>query len=176
MAARRVTKSAIDWTKFMEVVPKNELANFQAFKAKSENYLRAMYALPENPPAIDFSVYKQRLPSPQLVDEFEQKYKALKIPYPTDQESIQKIEAQAKRDEETVKQEIQQSKVRVEKHKSRIADMKKQVPIEHMTMEDYWLAYPENAFNPKNPTFYPHTKEFQDAFEAAQREEKTQKH
>lgn len=48
-------------------------------KAKSETYLRNMYALPENLPQIDFSVYRKRLANTALVDEFEQKYKALKV-------------------------------------------------------------------------------------------------
>lgn len=58
-----------------------ELKYFCELKAKNDNFLRAMNELPENPPAIDFSVYRQRLSNTQLVDEFEQKYKAVKVRY-----------------------------------------------------------------------------------------------
>ncbi|XP_022691671.1 ATP synthase subunit d, mitochondrial-like [Varroa jacobsoni] len=160
--ARRIAKSAIDWGKFLEYIPKDELANFQTFKAKSETYLRNMYALPENLPQIDFSVYRKRLPNTALVDEFEQKYKALKIPYPTDAESIQQIEAETKRANEQAKQDIAESKLRIQSHQERIAVMKKMIPLEHMTMEDYWLAYPERGFRPDKPTFWPHTEKFQE--------------
>lgn len=40
MAARRITKSAIDWVAFAERVPENQKTFFQAFKAKSDAYLR----------------------------------------------------------------------------------------------------------------------------------------
>lgn len=39
MAAKRITKSSIDWAKFASVVPKNEMKNFNAFKARSDAYL-----------------------------------------------------------------------------------------------------------------------------------------
>lgn len=32
--ARRIAKSAIDWGKFLEYIPKDELANFQTFKVR----------------------------------------------------------------------------------------------------------------------------------------------
>lgn len=41
-------------------------------------------ANPENPPAIDWSFYKARVPLPGMVDEFQKKYSALSIPYPPD--------------------------------------------------------------------------------------------
>jgi hypothetical protein len=40
MAAKRITKSSIDWTRFAQLVPKSERNMFIAFKAKSDAYLR----------------------------------------------------------------------------------------------------------------------------------------
>lgn len=37
--ARRISKSSIDWAKFASVVPKSEMKNFSAFKARSDAYL-----------------------------------------------------------------------------------------------------------------------------------------
>lgn len=41
-------------------------------------------AQPENPPAIDWNVYKQKVPVAGMVDEFQKKYSALNIPFPTE--------------------------------------------------------------------------------------------
>lgn len=77
--ARRLSKSAIDWVKFAELVPKDQTPNFAALRSKSDNYVRAVHELPENLPAIDFSLYKNRIGNPKIAEEFEQKYKALKV-------------------------------------------------------------------------------------------------
>lgn len=39
-----------------------------------------------------------------------------------------------------------------------------------MTMEEYWMAYPEMAFDPKKPTFWPHTAEVTQGIEEGKRE------
>ena len=39
MAARRVTKSAVDWAKFASLVPKNQTDCYKAFKSKSDMFL-----------------------------------------------------------------------------------------------------------------------------------------
>ena len=38
MAARRVTKSAVDWAKFASLVPKNQVDCYKAFKTKSDMF------------------------------------------------------------------------------------------------------------------------------------------
>jgi F-type H+-transporting ATPase subunit d len=40
MAAKRITQSSIDWTRFAQLIPKSERHMFNAFKAKSDAYLR----------------------------------------------------------------------------------------------------------------------------------------
>lgn len=39
MAGRRVAKSAVNWAKFAESVPKGQLDSFRAFKAKSDSFV-----------------------------------------------------------------------------------------------------------------------------------------
>lgn len=56
-----------------------DLSPIEWLQARNETFMRAMYELPENPPAIDFSVYRQRLTNTKMVEEFEQKYKAVKV-------------------------------------------------------------------------------------------------
>lgn len=43
-----------------------------------------MFQYPEQPPKINWALYKKSIPTPALVDEFEKQYNALKIPYPPD--------------------------------------------------------------------------------------------
>ena len=38
MASRRITASAVDWMAFAKKVPKEQMPNFNAFKAKSDGY------------------------------------------------------------------------------------------------------------------------------------------
>ena len=77
--ARRLTKSVIDWVKFAELVPKDQTAHFAALRSKSDNYTRIVHELPESLPAIDFSYYKSNIANPNIAEDFEQKYKALKV-------------------------------------------------------------------------------------------------
>ncbi|KAG8244820.1 Atp5hp [Homalodisca vitripennis] len=41
-------------------------------------------ALPEQPPKIDWAMYKNKVPNPAMVDEFQKKYDTFKIPLPED--------------------------------------------------------------------------------------------
>jgi len=161
MAARRISKSAIDWAKFAERIPDNQKSIFLAFRSKSEGYLRAVYSFPEAPSKIDFNTYRQRLPNPKMADEFEAKYKAIQIPYPKDTVSAE-IDAQAKEGAAEVVAFKAESVKRIEAHRRQITEMEKTIPVAHMTMEDYYDAFPENAWNPEKPTYWPHTEEIQE--------------
>jgi len=167
MAARRIGKSSIDWAKFAERIPENQKSNFLALRSKSEGYLRAVFANPETPSKIDFNTYRQRLPNPKMADEFEAKYKAVQIPYPKDNVSAQ-IDAQAKEGAAEVVTFKAESVKRIEAHRRKIAEMGKMIPMEHMTMEDFYEAYPEEAWDPKKPTYWPHTKEIQEEIRQGQ--------
>lgn len=46
-------------------------------------YFRVL-AYPEQPPAIDWSFYKAKVPVAGMVDDFQKQYSALKVPYPPD--------------------------------------------------------------------------------------------
>ncbi|GIY91095.1 ATP synthase subunit d, mitochondrial [Caerostris extrusa] len=84
MATKRFAKSAIDWAAFAERVPPGEKIKFQSFKAKVDGYTKKLMSYPEKPPAIDFALYRARLPNPAMADEFEKQFKAVKVPFPVD--------------------------------------------------------------------------------------------
>ncbi len=38
-AGKRIARSSVEWAKFAQKVPKEELSNFQSFKARSDYYV-----------------------------------------------------------------------------------------------------------------------------------------
>ncbi|KAH9413613.1 ATP synthase peripheral stalk subunit d, mitochondrial-like [Dermatophagoides pteronyssinus] len=155
MAANRISKSSIDWAKFASAVPKNEMKNFNAFKARSDAYLVRAMAYPENPPEINFNEYKARLSNKDLVQKLEQAYKSLKIPYPKN----------------TVAAEIDQQELEYKKTcdayvsiaNSKIAEAEKlrkkfemMLPVRDMNNEDFTLTFPDWVCTLESPSIYPH--------------------
>ncbi len=84
MATKRIAQSTIDWAQFAKKIPESQRASFNAFKQKSDGYLRAVNALPEKQPKIDFSHYQNKIAVSGMVENFQKKYEGLQIPYPKD--------------------------------------------------------------------------------------------
>merc|ERR1712008_176971 len=80
MAARRVTLTSVDWAKFAVA----QKPAFNALKNKTDAHIRKVASLPESLPKIDFENYKAKIAVAGMVDDFQKKYDALKIPYPQD--------------------------------------------------------------------------------------------
>lgn len=93
--AKRIAGSSVNWAAIAERVPANQRIQFNAFKSRSDKYLRAVMANPESSPKIDWAAYKKNIAAASFVDTFQKQYEALKVPYPTDNVSSQ-IDAQAK--------------------------------------------------------------------------------
>merc|ERR1712179_597554 len=84
MAAQRISASSVNWVEFARKIPAAQKASFQAFKQKSDGFVRAVNVLPEAAPKIDFEAYRSRIAVAGMVDDFQKKYEALQIPYPKD--------------------------------------------------------------------------------------------
>ncbi|KAG5863936.1 hypothetical protein JTB14_009150 [Gonioctena quinquepunctata] len=161
MATKRIAQSSINWSALSERVPEHQRAQFLAFKAKSDAYLRRVMANPEKPPAIDWTFYKTRIPVPGMVDEFQKQYGALTIPFPSDTVSSQ-VDAQEKEIKNDIEKFKTESNARIAEYKKQLAHIASLISYDQMTMEDYRDAYPEEALDPINrPTFWPHSKEDQ---------------
>ena len=159
MAGKRISKSAIDWVAFAERVPSNQKAQYQAFKVKSDGFLRQVHALPENPPQIDWAFYKKSVPIAGLVDQFEKQYAAFKVPYPADKATAS-IVAQEKQAETEIANFVKQSKATVEQYKKELEQWKAMIPVSQMTMDDFKDTFPDLALDPINrPSMWPHNKE-----------------
>uniref|UniRef100_A0A023G4M7 ATP synthase subunit d, mitochondrial n=1 Tax=Amblyomma triste TaxID=251400 RepID=A0A023G4M7_AMBTT len=155
MAARRIAKSSVDWAAFAERVPANQKVFFQALKSKSDGYVRRVLSLPENPPPIDFAMYRARLGNPALVEKFEKEYKAFTVPYPKEHVSPE-IDAQERAAKEEVEAFILESKERIENYKKELARYEAMIPAVHMTMEDFYDYFPDQKIDVDNPTHWPH--------------------
>merc|ERR1712212_1188706 len=80
MAAKRIAKTSVDWAFMAQKVPKNQINEFNMFKAKNTGYSSKLAGLPESLPAIDWAAYAKV--SPAMVADFKKHYEALQVPYP----------------------------------------------------------------------------------------------
>ncbi|ENN73621.1 ATP synthase subunit d, mitochondrial [Dendroctonus ponderosae] len=165
MAAKRITQSSVNWAAISERVPEHQRVQFLTFKSKSEGYLRRVLAQPEKPPAINWDLYKQKVPIAGMVDEFQKKYSALSIPFPPDTVSGQ-LNAQEKEIQADIEKFKTESNARIAQYKQQLAHINSLLPYDQMTMEDFYDAYPDRALDPINrPTYWPHNPEDQPDFE-----------
>jgi len=162
MAARRIAGSSINWTAFAERVPESQRAQFLAFKSKSDGYLRKVAANPAEAPKIDFAAYKGKVAIPGLVENFQKQYEALKVPYPTENQTP-KIEAQrSEMAEKKIKAFVAASNERIKAHQATVAEFDKIIPYEEMTMQEFTEYHPELSIDSvNNITLWPHSAECQ---------------
>lgn len=164
MAAKRISQSSVNWASLAERVPVEQKTNFLAFKSRSDKYLRAVLANPEQSPKIDWAAYKSKVPLAGLVDQFQKSYEALKVPYPADNLSseVDKLRSQLVGEIAKFKKE---SDARIASNQSEVERIKSLLPYAEMTMEDFRDAHPELALDPINkPTFWPHHPDIQPGY------------
>ncbi|XP_066291735.1 ATP synthase subunit d, mitochondrial-like [Branchiostoma lanceolatum] len=155
MAARRAAVKAIDWIAFAERVPPNQKAQFTALKARSDAIYSKFLSTPEKPAAINFAFYKSRLANPALVDEFEQKFNAVKIPEPMDTYTAGLDEAQ-KKAQADVQKFIADSNARIKKYEEQASVYKSLPPTDLMTYDDVFAAFPEMKPDKEKYPIWPH--------------------
>ncbi|GFO33210.1 ATP synthase subunit d, mitochondrial [Plakobranchus ocellatus] len=161
-AAKRVSKSVVDWTKFAAVCPKHQTDMLRAVKAKHDAFINKVYTLPESLPKIDFAAYKSRLPDPAMADRFEKAYAALSIPYPVDKNNMLKqVEEEHQENEKKVKQYVTDIQAAAKESKTFLAKIESLPKFEEMTIEMYNYYFPETGYNPDRPTFWPHIEDQQ---------------
>lgn len=164
MAAKRISQSSVNWASLAERVPPTQKDKFLAFKTRSDKYLRALLANPEQSPKIDWSLYKNKIPNAALVESFQKQYEALKVPYPADNLSadVDKLRSQVTSEIAAFKTE---SAERIAKHKADIERIQGLLAYNQMTLEDFRDAHPDLALDPiKRPTFWPHEAEIQPGY------------
>merc|ERR1712020_364539 len=129
MAARRVSASTVNWAEFARKIPAAQKPSFNALKQKSDGFVRAVNALPEAAPKIDFAAYKSKVAVDGMVDDFQKKYEALDIPYPKDNVSASLDTLLATKKSEYEKF-VADSKVKIGEIEVELAKWEKMRPIE----------------------------------------------
>ncbi|XP_069785444.1 ATP synthase subunit d, mitochondrial [Narcine bancroftii] len=155
MSSRRVALKAVDWLAFGERVPPNQRAMFNALKTRSDALTSRLTSLPEKPLAIDWNYYRKMIEKPGMVDEFEKKYNALKIPEPIDTQ-VEKINAQEQEANESAQNYCQASKERISKYELELTKVKNMVPFDQMTIDDLNQAFPETKLDKEKYPYWPH--------------------
>lgn len=161
-AAKRVSKSAVDWARFAAVCPKHQIDMLRAVKAKHDTFINKVHSLPENLPKIDFAAYKSRLPDPAMAERFEKAYAALSIPYPVDKANVMKqVEDEHLDNEKRAKKYIAEVEDAAKESKVFLSKIDSLPQLEDMTIEMFNYYFPETAFNPDRPMFWPYREEEQ---------------
>ncbi|XP_074648556.1 ATP synthase subunit d, mitochondrial-like [Tubulanus polymorphus] len=165
MASKRIAKSAVDWVKFAEKVPKSQTDYFRAFKAKSDHFVMKVHAHPESIQAIDFSFYKNKIHAAGLVAEFEKAFAGLKVPYPADKNNMMaEIDKQEKEAEVRTQEFTKMLREKIGEAKTHLAEYDLIPPVNELTMEHIVEYFPHAVPQPEtNPTLWPHNPKSQPA-------------
>ncbi|XP_041076884.1 ATP synthase subunit d, mitochondrial [Polyodon spathula] len=155
MSGRRVALKAIDWMAFAERVPPNQKMMFNALKTRSDAVAARLSSLPEKPPVIDWSYYKTAVAKAGMVDEFEKKFTALKIPEAADTETS-KINAQEQEANKLAVAYIQASKERIAQYEKELEMFRNMIPFDQMTIEDLNNTFPETKLDKEKYPYWPH--------------------
>merc|ERR1712241_538004 len=135
MAAQRISASTVNWVEFARKIPAAQKASFQAFKQKSDGFVRAVNSLPEAAPKIDFAIYKSKIAVPGMVDEFQKKYEALQVPYPKDNASAA-LDSQLAAKKAEYTKFVAASEAKIAEIQTELDKWEKMRPFTDMTIEE----------------------------------------
>merc|ERR1711971_427000 len=154
-AANRVGSSSTNWGNFQKRLPPGHAQRYKDFINQSQTLAGSVVGKPESSPEIDFNFYKRRLSNPAFVDQLEQLYKSVNIPYPKDTENLlEKVETQRKQDLEQTKQ-VKELVLRcVSVYENSLAALETLPALENMTKEMLYYYFPATM---NRESVWPHT-------------------
>ncbi|KAL4659225.1 ATP synthase subunit d, mitochondrial [Arapaima gigas] len=155
MAGRRATLKAIDWMAFAERVPPNQRNMFNNLKTRSDAIAAKLATLPEKPASIDWNYYRSVVAKAGMVDEFEKKFNALKVPYPVDTQTAS-IDLQEQEANKSAIAYVDGSKARIRQYEMELQKFKDMIPYDQMTIEDLNEMFPETKLDKEKHPYWPH--------------------
>ncbi|XP_073350304.1 ATP synthase subunit d, mitochondrial [Pagrus major] len=154
MSGRRAALKAIDWLAFAERVPPNQRTMFNNLKTRSDAIAAKLRSLPEKPVTIDWSYYKSAVAKAGMVDEFEKKFNALKVPEPVDTQTAV-INAQEAEANSAAAAYVEASKTRIVEYEKQLDKFKNMIPFDQMTIEDLNDTFPETKLDKAKHPYWP---------------------
>ncbi|XP_034239900.1 ATP synthase subunit d, mitochondrial-like [Thrips palmi] len=155
--AKRFAGAKVNWASILERFPTKEeeqLAKLAKIRKAHETFIRRVAALPEKPPAIDWTAYKNKIPA-AFVDSIKQKYEAIQIPYPKSNVD-DAINAKEQEMASKVTKAREDGKATIKKLEDKLAQLELLMPSEKMTIQEAIQTDPKCGVNVAYPTPTPH--------------------